>query len=221
MRSRVCATVAFAAATLVCAGVVLSADVLVLRDGRRIEGELVSVQRGIIEFRQDSGLRSSRTIEVRRDEVQRIELDEPRKDDRGPGRDDRAPGRGEGRSRPNGLREMEVWVAANVAWKDTGLDVRDGQVLYFDTHGGDIQWRRGAHATAGGDPGSTYSSRRPLPDRPIGALIARIGPASGGYFFIGDAQGPVRMRGSGRLFLGINDDNVSDNQGAFRVTVYY
>jgi len=40
-------------------------------------------------------------------------------------------------------------------------------------------------------------------------------------FFIGtDAQG-VRVRGSGQLFLGVNDDAFEDNNGSFRVTVYY
>lgn len=226
MRPSIRATVGLAAAALVCGGAVLSADILVLRDGRRIEGQLISVQRGTIEFREDRGPQS-RTIQLRRDEVQRIELTEPRVvDDRELGRgDERGLGRGlgrmEGRGRPNGMRERATWVAANQQWTDSGVDVRDGQILYFDTHGGDIQWRRGTHSTAAGDPQSTYSARRPLPDRPIGALIGRVGASSRDYFFIGDDQGGIRVRGSGRLFLGINDDNVSDNQGAFRVTIYF
>ena len=39
--------------------------------------------------------------------------------------------------------------------------------------------------------------------------------------FIGDETGPVRMRSSGRLYLGINDDVLTDNSGNFRVVVYY
>jgi hypothetical protein len=217
MKSSVRTTIALTVVALVCAAAVLSADILVLRDGRRIEGQLISVQRGIIEFREDRG-RDSRTIQVRRDEVQRIELEAPRTfDDRRP---DRPPGP-EGRGRPNGLRERDVWTDAKTPWTDSGLDVREGQVLYFDTHGGDIQWRRGAHARAGGDPDGPYSPRRPVPGRPVGALIAKVGNNSNDYFFIGDQDGPVRVRASGRLFLGINDENLSDNQGAFRVTVYY
>jgi hypothetical protein len=216
MKSSTWATIALTVVGLVCAGVVLSADILVLRDGRRIEGQLVSVQRGIIEFREDRGPRDSRTIEVRREEVLRIELETSRSlDDR---RLDRPEGR---RGRPNGLREREVWTDARTPWTDTGLDVREGQVLYFDTHGGDIQWRRGSHATAGGEPNSSYNARRPIPGRPLGALIGKVGNNSNDYFFIGDQDGPVRVRASGRLFLGINDENLPDNQGAFRVTVYY
>ncbi len=59
---------------------------------------------------------------------------------------------------------------------------------------------------------------RPIPSRPGAALIGRIGEDP---FFIGDGGGPVRMRQSGRLYLGINDDYLADNSGHFRVTVYH
>ena len=53
------------------------------------------------------------------------------------------------------------------------------------------------------------------------SLIGRIGADSGDYFFIGNEKGALRMRGAGRLFLGINDDYLEDNRGNFRVTGYY
>ena len=59
-----------------------------------------------------------------------------------------------------------------------------------------------------------------MPSRPAAALIGRIGE-SDDYFFIGEDAGAIRPRGSGRLFLGINDDFLQDNSGAFLVTVYY
>jgi hypothetical protein len=40
-------------------------------------------------------------------------------------------------------------------------------------------------------------------------------------FFIGDEKGPIRMRESGRLSLGVNDDYLQDNSGSFRITIYY
>ena len=224
MTRRLAVTTALAVAALLLGAAPLAADTLVLRDGRRIQGELISVQRGIIEFREDRGFRDSRIIQVRRDEVQRIDIEEvrvapqPEPDDRG-GRFGGG-GRGGG-GRPGGMRERESWVAANVAWTDTGIDVQDGQVVYFTTHDGDIQWRRGDHARAGGDPSAPYDRNRPIPGRPIGALIGKIGARSSDYFFIGDNEGPMRLRGGGRLFLGINDSNVTDNQGAYRVTVYF
>ncbi len=207
---------AMVAVGVVVGAAVLSADRLILRDGRRIEGQLISVQRGIIEFREERGWQGSRVIQVPRDEVDRIELEPDRSVD-----DRRPPDRPEDRPRPSGMREKEIWVAANKDWTDTGIEIRPGQSVYFDTHGGDIQWRRGSHARAGGDDSARYDANRPIPSRPIGALIGKIGPRSRDYFFIGDDTGPVRMREGGRLFLGINDSNVSDNQGAFRVTLYY
>ena len=226
MRTANRAVVALVALVLICGAAALSADILVLRDGTRLQGQLVSVQRGVIEFREDRGLRDSSVIQVPRDEVLRIDFEQPRAvDDRGRGREGEGrgmEGRGPlGRGRPNGLREREVWVSATALWTDTGLDVRDGQVVYFTTHGGDIEWRRGVRTRADGDPNAPYSPRRPIPGRPAGALIAKVGGNSGDYFFLGDDEGPVRMRTGGRLFLGINDDNLADNRGAFRVTVYF
>ncbi len=215
MKRGIRATVVMVTFAVVATAAVLSADRLILRDGRRIEGQLVSVQRGIIEFREDRGWRDSRVIQVPRDEVARIELEPDRMTD------DRVPDRSEPRPRPSGMREREVWVSANSPWTDTGVDIRPGQPVYFDTHGGDIEWKRGTRTRAGGDPDGRYDAGRPMPGRPVGALIAKVGRDSRDYFFIGDQEGPVRVRGDGRLFLGINDSNLSDNRGAFRVTIYY
>lgn len=55
----------------------LSADTLVLRDGRRVQGELIAVRDGVIEFEGQRGLFGGRDrIRVDRDEVVRIELDD-------------------------------------------------------------------------------------------------------------------------------------------------
>ncbi len=210
------AATAAAAVGVVLGGALLAADTLVLRDGRRINGQLVSVQRGVIEFREDRGFRGSRTIEVPRRDVQRIDLDEERVEE-----PSETAGRFDRQARPSGLREREVWVQANQPWIDTGLDVRVGQVVYFSTHGGDIQYRRGAHTRANGDENSQYGPNRPMPGRAVGALIGKVGIGSRDYFFIGENEGGIRIREPGRLFLGINDDYFADNSGAYRVTVSY
>ena len=56
--------------------------------------------------------------------------------------------------------------------------------------------------------------------RSAAGLIGRVGNGSD-FFFIGAEQGPVRVRSSGRLYLGVNDDFLQDNSGSFRVVVYY
>jgi hypothetical protein len=50
-----------------------------------------------------------------------------------------------------------------------------------------------------------------------GALIARVGPSA--PFPVVVRDGRVRVPQAGRLFLGINDDKVSDNSGEFHVTI--
>ena len=57
------------------------ADVLVLRDGTRIQGSLLSVRNGVVEFQERRGFGGGRTVRVNRDEVTRIELDDNRFDD--------------------------------------------------------------------------------------------------------------------------------------------
>jgi hypothetical protein len=58
-----------------------------------------------------------------------------------------------------------------------------------------------------------------MPDHPAGALIGRIGTSPDDTFFIGGERLPFRVRTSGRLFLGINDDTLDDDDGAFQVAV--
>ena len=57
----------------------------------------------------------------------------------------------------------------------------------------------------------------PAPAVPAGALLGRIG--DGSPFGIGTQTQPLPMPASGRLMLGINDNNVGDNSGAFTVVV--
>lgn len=189
------------------------ADTLVLRTGRSFTGELVSVRDGRIEFRIDRGRFERFDVE----EVDRIEFsgrDRDRDRDRND-RDTRLPG-GE---RPTGLREREVDVRAAEAWTRTTIELRDGQEIWFDSRG-EIRWGADRKDGPGGEGGSPRNPNRPIPSRPGAALIGKIGE-SGDPFFIGADKGPIRVRGRGTLFLGINDDYLQDNSGAFRVIVYY
>jgi hypothetical protein len=60
-----------------------------------------------------------------------------------------------------------------------------------------------------------------MPNRPGAALLGSIGGPGQDMFFIGGDTAAFRVRGAGRLFLGINDDVFDDNSGNFRVTVFY
>ncbi len=179
------------------------ADTLVLRSGRRVDGDLVSVRGSTVEFAEANG--STRRYD--RNDVARIELNSSRYDD-----DQQLGGR------PSGLREKYTTVQAATQWNDTGVDVRSGMSVYFDASGR-VRWGPDRQHGPGGEGGNRHNANRPIPGRPGGALIGRIGNSD--PFYIGDDKGPIRMRESGRLSLGVNDDYLEDNSGSWRVTIYY
>jgi hypothetical protein len=180
------------------------ADTLVLRSGRRVEGDLVGVRGGTVEFDENG---STRRFD--RSEVARIELGSG-------GSSSSSYDRNGGR--PSGLRERTTSVDAAAPWSDTGIDVRSGMSVYFEASG-KVQWGPDRKDGPAGEGGNHHNAGRPMPNRSGGALIGRVGGSE--PFLIGDDRGPIRMRESGRLSLGVNDDYLQDNRGSFRVTIYY
>ena len=208
------------AAAFVLAGVAVQADTLVLRDGRRVQGELVAVRDGVIEFEGQRGLFGRERQRFDREDVLRIELDSVgggnnRYDnDRDNPRDDRTTD-----SRPSGMRERSISVQASQPWTDTGVSLRPGQTIYVEATGR-VRWGPGRQDGPAGERNSPRNEGRPMPNRSAGALIGRVGEGDG-FFLIGDETGPIRVRDGGRLYLGVNDDYLQDNSGSFRVTIYY
>ena len=103
--------------------------------------------------------------------------------------------------------------------RDAGVTLRAGQVVYFSASG-KVRWGPGRQDGPEGERNSPRNEGRPIPSRPAAGLIGRVGEGDE-FFFIGNEDGPVRVSGNGRLYLGVNDDYLDDNSGAFRVTVYY
>lgn len=198
----------------------LVADTLHLRNGQRIQGDLVSVRGNTIEFQERRGFGSTRTIRVDRDEVDRIDFDGNSSGNNWGGNGGSGWGSGndwEGGGRPSGMRERQATVSATREWTETGVQLRAGQTIYVEASG-QVRWGRDRRDGPAGERNSPFNQARPLPNRPGAALIGRIG---GDVFFIGDERGPIRVRNGGRLELGINDDFLDDNSGSFRVTVFY
>ena len=226
MNRRLVLTVAIGCAAL---AVVLDADTLYLRDGRRVEGTLISVRDNVVEFEaQRGGFFGGRDrLRLDREEIVRIEFDDSRDRDRSDlgatsgnrGNGSAGVGSGGGNGRPSGLRERDVRVEARNAWTDTGVTVRAGQTIYFDATGR-VRWGPGRQDGPEGERGSPRNDARPIPSRPAAALIGRIGEGDE-YFFIGDGTEGIRMRSAGKLYLGLNDDFLNDNSGAFGVTISY
>ncbi|MCX6539911.1 MAG: hypothetical protein NT151_13405 [Acidobacteria bacterium] len=213
-----------ALAFVVAAGAAIAADTMVMRNGDQVRGQLVAIRNGEVEFREERGF-NSRTIRVNLREVQRIDFDDEL-GNRGNRPDEtRGPQPQDTRRDPNdgpapGMREHQVVVSANVPWVDAGIEVRDGQRIFFRAVG-QVTWGKGRKDGPEGEKNSPFNAGRPIPNRPGAGLIGKVGERSSDPFFIGDEQGAIRVRGTGRLFLGINDDNLRDNTGNWRVTIYY
>ena len=193
---------------VVAAGVIGSADTLVLMNGRRIQGELLGVFGREIEFEERAG-GGRRIMRIPRTDIARIEFVEDRYTDQ---RQDDRP------IIPPRMRERNVTVNPTQAWTDTGIEVRAGQEIYFQTSG-QVTWSPNKRVDANGTRNSGSNPNRPLPSRDGGALLGRIGERD--IFLIGLDMGPFRVRQNGRLYLGVNDDNLEDNTGAYRVIVSY
>ena len=110
-----------------------------------------------------------------------------------------------------------VMVSARQPWTDSGIDVRvgdritvtpSGMIRYAPSQGDRVD-------PAGGANNATAAA--PRPDLPIGALIGRVG--NGQPFLIGRGLEAMRITENGRLFLGTNDDILTDNDGQFRAVV--
>ncbi len=114
---------------------------------------------------------------------------------------------------------VAITVSANRPWTDTGIQVRAGDRLTFNSSGqirvaqGDAPETLATVDGAGSFQGP--HGRYPVADAPVGALIGRIGNRA---FGIG-SQTMLTMPASGRLFLGVNDDGFGDNSGAFSVSI--
>jgi len=108
-------------------------------------------------------------------------------------------------------------VPGNQQWVSTGLNVRRGETLTFQSSG-EIRLSGDPNDVAAvtGSKAQRYSASAPLRENFVGALIGRIG--NGAPFAIGD-QTTIAAPASGLLWIGINDDHVADNSGQFNVVI--
>ncbi len=108
-----------------------------------------------------------------------------------------------------------IQVPANQLWTDTGITVLRGESLQFQSSG-DIMVSPTQSSGLGGAP---VPAGGPLPvgSAGPGALIARVG--NGAPFLLSNNSSPVPMPAAGRLMLGVNDNDHTDNSGAFTVSI--
>jgi hypothetical protein len=118
-----------------------------------------------------------------------------------------------------GKRVKKINLSADQKWVDTGIKVKIGQDIMF-TASGSIYIDEETQVYQNGEMTLTWSSSKPMPNQPTGALIAKIG-RNGNPFYVGDDKAPFHLAQKGTLFIGINDYNYKDNSGHFSVTIYY
>jgi hypothetical protein len=110
-----------------------------------------------------------------------------------------------------------IRIPGNATWVATPLTVRRGDQVQFNVTGR-IQLSDDPEdvAHSAGSLRQRRAPGSPLAQNLAGALIAKVGNSA--PFPIGD-QASVTMPANGQLYLGINDDEVSDNRGEFVVTL--
>jgi hypothetical protein len=110
-----------------------------------------------------------------------------------------------------------IVVPGQEAWTSTGIAVRRGEWVTFNTTG-EVRLTTDAADVAGaaGSAANRTAANAQVPASPIGTLIGRVGNSRA--FVIGN-QTRVQMPANGVLFLGINDDHHADNSGELRVQV--
>ena len=123
-------------------------------------------------------------------------------------------------------QESSLEVAGTSRGTDTSLDVRVGDEITITATGKIIAGRRLGEVGPEGGRVSGFGAivgTRPVPSAGAGALIGYIRLPNGQMsqpFFVG-SQLTLSAPAEGRLYLAINDDDYSDNGGAFKVTIRY
>jgi hypothetical protein len=128
--------------------------------------------------------------------------------------------------RPQDLKPIkELVIPGNVGWVDTGIDVEEGEELFFRSEG-EISLQRGnPDAACGPDGADIQGLQQPVPGQNLGCLAGKVSQVLSvrdeliRCFFIGHEQS-VAMPIRGRLYVGVNENVVRDNDGQFRVAIF-
>jgi hypothetical protein len=120
-------------------------------------------------------------------------------------------------------REKTIMIYANQPWTDTGIDVQPNTTYEISAEGSINLGNNARSGPDGNREANARTSTYPMNDVPVGALIGKIQYRDGrdsNYVFIGSRGAPTSEPNEyGRLFLGINDDYLRDNNGSYRVTI--
>jgi hypothetical protein len=211
-------------------GLTAFADTIRMKDGTVIRGEIVGFKDQQFTVLIGSGAKNRRSkVSIYIEDVDTIEFDKAVVADNGSRNDDPPPinnNGGKPASNNNGgntvparylsIRSKVAADNTNNGWTNTGIVLRRGQKVRISANG-TITVSRGVNATPAGLP-SVRDTRKLMPNEATGGLIAVIGDDNDDFVFIGRNREFVAQR-DGVLFLGINEDNLNDNTGAFDASI--
>lgn len=116
-------------------------------------------------------------------------------------------------------RMKRIELDAEQSWVETGIILKEGQEILFSVSGC-IYINDKKLVYQNGEVDVIWDKKKPLPNQPTGALIARVGE-NGQAFYVGNDKAPFKIPVAGELFVGINDSNFDDNSGKFVVIIYF
>jgi beta-barrel assembly-enhancing protease len=127
----------------------------------------------------------------------------------------------EGALEPIGSRDQAqtvLEVPGNTVWLDTGLEIHEGDMIEFWAEG-EIFIKKNSDLSC--DPSGVFGSGKgffkPISRLNTGALVGRIVTEDKSEPFPIGTHRVLRAGVSGKLELGINDDNNFDNRGSYKV----
>ncbi|QQS46943.1 MAG: hypothetical protein IPM66_24225 [Acidobacteriota bacterium] len=213
-------------------GVCAMADTIKLKDGSVLKGKVVSYREGRFTIIVYIGGSSSQHV-IPVDEVESVEFDQVEVQ---PAATEAVPERTVEAARPAAepapvevppaverpapetdsgmvpvIAEKTVSVAAAADWTSTDIRVQRGQRIVINASG---EVDLGDSRRTSPDGVESSDSRKLIPNKPTGALIAVVGDDNDDFIFVGGSSEFISPH-NGILFLSVNEGNLRDNNGAF------
>jgi Ca2+-binding EF-hand superfamily protein len=116
-----------------------------------------------------------------------------------------------------GTSGRAIIVPATERWVDTGMTVSRGDIIHINASGTITMSSAADSATPAGSTSNRRAESAPLPNRPAGGLLLKIGDSQ--PLYVGSASRSIQAPADGRIYLGVNDDHLPDNAGEFRVNL--
>ena len=118
---------------------------------------------------------------------------------------------------PVGTSGQTIVVPATERWTDSGITVQRGDILDIQASGTITMSGPSDSATPAGSTTNRRAESAPLPSRPAGGLLIRIGDSE--PIYVGATSRSIQAQTGGRVYFGVNDDHLQDNAGEFRVSL--